>query len=280
MSKPDRYAVFGQPVSHSLSPRIHRLFAEQTGERMSYEAIEVAPAQFARAVAEFFEAGGLGLNITVPHKLAAFALAARTSEQARLAGAVNTFWIEPQGQLLFGDNTDGIGLLRDLHVNLGVPVRGQRVLVLGAGGATRGILASLLQLKPAALCIANRTAGRAQALAAHFADLGPVRAAGATELASTRWDLILNATSASLSGELPALCADLLLGENCLCYDLAYGQGPTPFERWAQTHGAARTCTGLGMLIEQAAEAFHHWRGVYPDTASVRELLGSRRAEA
>jgi shikimate dehydrogenase len=272
MSKPDRYAVFGQPVSHSLSPRIHWLFAQQSAQELTYEAIEVAPAQFAGAVADFFAGGGRGLNITVPHKLSAFALATRTSDRARRAGAVNTLSIEPQGRVLFGDNTDGVGLVRDLTGNLALPVSGQRVLILGAGGATRGILAPLLELKPAALCIANRSPERARALAALFADLAPVQAASPAELAGTRWDLILNATSASLSGELPELSAELL-DPACLCYDLAYGHGATPFVRWARAHGAVRSVSGLGMLIEQAAEAFYHWRGVRPDTAPVRALL-------
>lgn len=278
MRKPDRYAVFGQPVSHSLSPRIHTLFAEQTGEQLSYEAIEVAPEHFARAVADFFEEGGRGLNVTVPHKLSAYTLAARTSDRARRAGAVNTLSIA-QGHVLFGDNTDGAGLVRDLTGNLEMPVRGQRVLILGAGGATRGIMAPLLELKPSALCIANRTPERAHALAALFADLAPVQSATAAELAGTRWDLILNATSASLSGELPELSAGLLDAE-CLCYDLAYGHGPTPFVRWAREHGAVRSVSGLGMLIEQAAEAFYHWRGVRPDTRPVHALLGTESGES
>jgi shikimate dehydrogenase len=272
MKKPDRYAVFGQPVSHSLSPRIHRLFAEQTGEQLTYEALDVTPGHFARAVADFFEGGGSGLNITVPHKLSAFALAGRSSERARLAGAVNTLWSEADGRVLVGDNTDGAGLVRDLTANLGLPVRAQRVLILGAGGATRGILAPLLALRPDTLGIANRTPDTARTLAAQFSQIGPVRAMAAGELAGTRWDLILNATSASLSGELPQLDAKILDAE-CLCYDLAYGQRPTPFMAWAAAHGAARSVSGLGMLIEQAAEAFFQWRGRRPDTAPVRALL-------
>jgi shikimate dehydrogenase len=272
MSSPDRYAVLGQPVSHSLSPRIHRLFAEQTGQHLTYEAIEVAPEQFASTVAEFFAGGGCGLNITVPHKLSAFALAGRLSPRAQRAGAVNTLLSEVGGRVLVGENTDGAGLVRDLQSNLRVRIAGQRVLILGAGGATRGILGPLLELGPGELCIANRTPGRAQVLRQLFADLGPVRAATLAELADTRWDLILNATSASLSNELPPLRAELL-GPDCLCYDLAYGKGATAFMRWAQQHGAARSASGLGMLIEQAAEAFQIWRGVRPDTAPVRALL-------
>jgi len=274
MSSPDRYAVFGQPVSHSLSPRIHRQFAEQTQQRLSYEAIEVAPEQFATAVAEFFAAGGSGLNITVPHKLSAYALAGRLSARAQRAGAVNTLLSEPGGRVLMG-----AGLVRDLLFNLKAAVPGQRVLILGAGGATRGILGPLLDLKPGDLCIANRSPERAQVLGRLFADLGPVRAATLAELGGTQWDLILNATSTSLSGELPQLSATLL-GRECLCYDLAYGMGPTAFMRWAQSHGAARTASGLGMLIEQAAEAFQIWRGVRPDTAPVRAMLMKEMGES
>jgi len=272
MSTPDRYAVFGQPVSHSLSPRIHRQFAEQTQQRLTYEAIEVAPEQFASTVAEFFASGGCGLNITVPHKLSAFALAGRLSARAQRAGAINTLTTEAGGRVLIGENTDGAGLVRDLLFNLKATIQGQRVLILGAGGATRGILGPLLDLKPAELCIANRSPERAYVLTHLFADLGPVRAATLAELAGSHWDLILNATSASLSGEVPQLSA-ALLSPGCLCYDLAYGTGPTAFMRWAGSHGAARTASGLGMLIEQAAEAFQIWRGVRPDTAPVRALL-------
>jgi shikimate dehydrogenase len=278
MSPPDRYALFGQPVSHSLSPRIHRQFAEQTHQELSYEAIEVAPGQFARSVAEFFSSGGRGLNITLPHKLSAYALAGRLSARAQRAGAVNTLLAEPGGRVLFGDNTDGAGLVRDLLFNLQARISEQRVLILGAGGAARGILAPLLDQKPRELCIANRSPERALMLTGLFADLEPVRAATPAELKGTQWDLILNATSASLSGEVPQLSAELL-GRGCLCYDLAYGRGPTAFMRWAQLHGAARTASGLGMLIEQAAEAFEIWRGVRPDTAPVRALLMTELGE-
>jgi shikimate dehydrogenase len=279
MSLPDHYAVFGQPVRHSLSPRIHRLFAAQTQQTLTYEAVEVAPEAFAATVAEFFASGGCGLNITVPHKLSACALAGRLSARAQRAGAVNTLLCESGGRVLIGENTDGAGLVRDLLFNMKATIPGQRVLILGAGGATRGILGPLLDLKPAELCIANRSPERANVLSQLFADLGPVRAATLADLAGTRWDLILNATSASLSGALPELSA-VLLSSDCLCYDLAYGNGTTTFMRWAQTHGAARTASGLGMLIEQAAEAFLIWRGVRPDTAPVRALLMQELGES
>lgn len=278
MSPPDRYAVFGQPVSHSLSPRIHRQFAGQTQQQLTYEAIEVAPEQFASSVADFFAGGGRGLNITVPHKLSAYALAGRLSARAQRAGAINTLLTEPGGRVLVGDNTDGAGLVRDLLFNIKAKIREQRVLILGAGGATRGIVGPLLDQGPSELCIANRSPERAIVLTELFADLAPVRAATPAELKGTQWDLILNATSASLSGEVPELSAELLAG-GCLCYDLAYGAGPTAFMRWAQLHGAARTASGLGMLIEQAAEAFEIWRGVRPDTAPVRALLMAESAE-
>jgi shikimate dehydrogenase len=272
MSAPDRYAVLGQPVSHSLSPRIHRQFAVQTHQQLIYEAIEVAPEQLAGTIADFFAGGGRGLNITVPHKLAAYALAGRLSARAQRAGAINTLLVERGSGLLEGDNTDGAGLIHDLLFNLKVAIRAQRVLILGAGGATRGILGPLLDQQPRELCIANRNPERARVLAELFADLGPVRSATPSELQGTQWDLIFNATSASLSGDLPEL-SPALLAPACLCYDLAYGSGPTAFMHWAHNHGAARSASGLGMLIEQAAEAFELWRGVRPDTAPVRAQL-------
>ncbi len=274
MSVPDRYAVFGHPVGHSRSPWLHARFAELTGQALSYEARDVPPGGFAAALAEFLAEGGKGLNITVPHKLAAFAAAERLTPRARRAGAVNTLAVQPEG--LLGDNTDGAGLLRDLQQNLGLELAGKRLLLVGAGGAARGALAPLLSAKPSVLVIANRAAGKAEALAADFAAEGPV---GGVALAAAQcpFDLVINATSASLAGEVPALPEDAV-GPGSFCYDMVYGVGPTAFMRWATTQGAGGVADGLGMLVEQAAESFALWRGVRPPTESV--LAELRRLSA
>jgi len=264
----DRYAVIGHHIGYSRSPRIHTLFARQTGQAMSYGLIDAAPERFTQSAGEFFSGGGRGLNVTVPHKQAALGLAGTLSARARRAAAVNTLAMGSDGTLL-GDNTDGAGLLRDLTVNLGVTLRGARILLLGAGGAARGVLAPLLESQPATLVIHNRTVRRAQDLAAEFSGLGPVHSGNAD---GEGFDLILNATSASSQGELPELPAQALSADT-LCYDLAYGDAPTAFVRWAQAQGARRALMGLGMLVEQAAESFLLWRGVRPDTAPVLALL-------
>jgi len=276
----DRYAVVGHPVAHSRSPWIHARFAAQTGERLRYEAIEAPPGGFAETVAAFLDAGGRGLNVTVPFKGEACALAATLSPRARRAGAVNTLRVEADGSLL-GDNTDGVGLLRDLRRNHRLAVAGARLLLLGAGGAARGILAPLLAERPACLLIANRSAARAAALAEAFADLGPVAACGLEEIPPRPWDLVINATAASLHGAVPAL-PEGLVGPGTCCYDLVYAAGgETPFCAWAAAAGAARALDGLGMLVEQAAESFALWRGVRPSAAPViaelRALLAGRR---
>jgi shikimate dehydrogenase len=272
MPAPDRYAVIGHPVAHSRSPQIHRLFAQQCQQYMVYTAIDVEPEQLHSWVAKFFAASGCGLNVTVPHKQSLLTLPSRLSERARTAGALNTLLRDAQGQL-FGDNTDGIGLVRDLTEHLGVTITAHRVLLLGAGGAARGVIAPLLELKPAQLTVANRTIERAAALAASFAALGPVRATTLSDLHASTYDLIINATAAGLQGAVPAVPASVL-GKQSLCYDMGYGEQDTAFVRWAREHGAARACTGLGMLIEQAAESFYTWRGLRPNTASVRMALG------
>jgi shikimate dehydrogenase len=272
MPAPDRYAVIGHPVAHSRSPQIHRLFAQQCQQYMVYSAIDVGPEQLRSWVAKFFAASGCGLNVTVPHKQSLLTLPSRLSERARTAGALNTLVRDAQGQLL-GDNTDGIGLVRDLTEHLGVTVTAHRVLLLGAGGAARGVIAPLLELKPAQLTVANRTIERAAALATSFAALGPVRATTLSDLHGSTYDLIINATAAGLQGEVPAVPASVL-GKQSLCYDMGYGEQDTAFVRWAREHGAARTSSGLGMLVEQAAESFYAWRGVRPNTASVRMTLG------
>lgn len=281
MPAPERYAVIGHPISHSLSPRIHTLFAAQTGRSLRYEAIDVSPPELTATVRGFFAGGGRGLNVTLPHKQAVMALLARCSDAARDAGAANTLWSDAGGGLI-GDNTDGLGLVRDLQHNLGVSVAARRVLLLGAGGAARGVLGPLLALAPRELLIANRDPARAAALAGQF---GPqVRSCALSALATPgtpgapdadAFDLILNATAASLSDELPTLSARLLHA-GTVCYDLAYGLRETAFVAWARRAGAAAAYDGLGMLVEQAAEAFERWHGVRPDTAAVLASLRAR----
>lgn len=263
MSILDRYAVFGHPVAHSRSPWLHARFAELTGESLSYEARDVPPGEFDTALAAFLQGGGKGLNITVPHKLAAYAAVDELTERARRAGAVNTIAVTPGG--LLGDNTDGAGLLRDLEHNLGLALDGMRILLVGAGGAARGALGPLLDARPAELVIANRHADKARALAADFAAGGTVSGV-ALDDAHGPFALVVNATSASLRGEVPALPDDAV-GPGTFCYDMAYGSGPTAFMRWAAEQGAAGTADGIGMLVEQAAESFVLWRVVRPPTA-------------
>lgn len=272
VSEGDLYAVMGNPIAHSKSPRIHSQFAADSDQRLTYRAILVEQGQFPAAVAAFRERGGSGLNVTVPFKEEAWALANRRSARAERAGAVNTLQFETDGAI-FGDNTDGVGLVADLTANHGVEVRGARVLLLGAGGAVRGVLGPLLDEAPAELLIANRTVARAETLAELFADSGvPIAACGFDELAGRQFDLVINGTSASLKGELPPL-PDGLLAVGATCYDMMYGSEPTPFLRWAAQHGAAHRLDGLGMLVEQAAEAFALWRGVRPATGPVIAAL-------
>lgn len=262
----DSYGVFGNPIGHSKSPLIHRLFAEQTGQALSYEAL-LAPLDDFEGFARAFFREGLGANVTVPFKEQAYRLADRLSDRARRAGAVNTLKKLADGALL-GDNTDGAGLVRDLRVNAGFALGGKRILLLGAGGAVRGVLEPLLAERPAVLVIANRTLEKAEQLAHEFADLGPLVASG-FDWMDESVDLIINGTSASLAGEVPPLAASLIRPGHTLCYDMMYARGATAFNRWAAAQGAARTLDGLGMLAEQAAEAFFVWRGVRPDTAPV-----------
>lgn len=262
----DRYAVFGNPIGHSKSPLIHRMFAAQTGQQLSYEAILAPLDDFAGTARAFFREG-LGANVTVPFKEDAYRLCDELTERARRAGAVNTISRLADGRLR-GDNTDGAGLVRDLKVNAGIPLAGRRILLLGAGGAARGVLEPLLAEAPAQLLIANRTLEKAKVLAHLFADLGPVAACSFESLAG-EMDLIVNATSASLAGELPPLAPELVRAGHTCCYDMMYGKEPTAFNRWAAGLGAARVVDGMGMLVEQAAEAFLVWRGVRPDSAAV-----------
>ncbi len=274
----DRYAVVGDPIAHSRSPQIHARFAAQTGQRLTYTAIRVPAGTLADAVAAFAAAGGRGLNVTVPLKEEAYLLAATHSPRAARAGAVNTLRLDGDGAP-FGDNTDGVGLARDLADNLGVALAGRTLLVLGAGGAARGILAPLLAAGPARLVVANRTADRATALATAFADLGPVEGGGFAALAGGRFDVVINATAASLQGAAPALPASLDVAGG-FAYDLVYAREPTAFLRWAEGRGVAGTADGLGMLVEQAAESFLVWRGVRPETAPVIAALRAEHASA
>lgn len=265
----DRYCVFGNPVAHSKSPRIHARFAELTGQALSYEA-RLAPVDgFAAAVAGFMAEGGRGCNVTVPFKEEAWQLAAIRSARAEKAGAVNTLLQDAQGRLC-GDNTDGTGLVRDLVQNAGVGLAGRRLLVLGAGGAVRGVLGPLLAEQPRAIVVANRTPEKATQLARLFADEGTVTA---TSFAALRgpFDVVINGTSASLQGELPPLPLGLF-APGALACDMMYGAEPTVFLRWAAAQGA-QTRDGLGMLVEQAAEAFRLWRGVTPPTRPVLDAL-------
>lgn len=281
----DRYCVFGNPVAHSRSPAIHARFAAECGQDLSYEAILAPVDGFAASVAQFVAAGGKGANVTVPFKEEAFRLSTRLSARAGRAGAVNTLAFA-DGEI-FGDNTDGAGLVRDIEANLGVPLAGQRLLLLGAGGAVRGALAPLLACRPASLFIANRSADKALALAGEFADLartmeakaGPgVDAGNFAETAGRSFDVVINATSASLAGASLPLPPGIFAAGS-LAYDMMYGKGATPFMTLAGEQGAARLADGLGMLVEQAAEAFFVWRGVRPATAPVlaelrRQLAG------
>jgi shikimate dehydrogenase len=269
----DQYGVVGHPVGHSLSPFIHGMFARETGQDMAYRLYDVAPGDFHDRVREFFAAGGRGLNITLPHKIAAVDLAQELTPRAAHAAAVNTLAVRDEG--ILGDNTDGAGLVRDLCDNLGLVITHRRVLIIGAGGATRGILGALLELLPALIVVANRTPERATALAAAFTDLGTVRGVSFGELEREPFDLIVNATSASLSGDIPPIPATAL-GPQTVCYDLAYGRGANAFLNWARAQGCARALQGWGMLVEQAAESFNLWRGVRPATAYVLAALKER----
>lgn len=266
-SHPDPYAVMGNPIAHSKSPRIHALFAKQTGQRMVYTAIQVDHGGFKQAVGNFQASGGKGLNVTVPFKREAWELVNERSARAQRAGAVNTIVFRAD-TALYGDNTDGVGMIRDICGNHGGVIAGKRVLVLGAGGAVRGVLAPLLDEHPAELVIANRTMDRATELEQEFSALGHVRGCGFDALPGRRFDMVINGTSASLQGDVPPLPADLLAPQ-ALCYDMMYAAQPTPFMRWAQQHGARTVLDGLGMLVEQAAESFYLWRGVRPETAPV-----------
>jgi shikimate dehydrogenase len=268
---PDRYGVVGHPVDHSRSPLIHTVFARQTGQNLTYELFDCAPAAFETAVRGFGAAGGKGLNVTAPHKEAAFELCDDHSEAARAAGAVNTITIKA-GHLR-GDNTDGVGFIRDVTVNQRQALGGRRIVVLGAGGAARGVVGPLLAEQPAELVVANRTRDRADQLVALFGHRPVLRAVSFEELTDLpAFDVLVNATSAGLKGEVPPFPTSLV-GEQSFCYDLVYGSNDTPFVTWAKAQGAAHSVQGWGMLVEQAAESFAIWRGVRPDTAQLLKQI-------
>lgn len=275
MRTPDQYGVVGHPISHSWSPFIHGLFAKQTDQSMVYRLYDIAPEDFRVQVLEFFTRGGRGLNVTVPHKEAAAELANELTARADRAGAVNTLILN-DGSTLLGDNTDGHGLVTDMRKNLGIGITNERILILGAGGATRGVVEPLLSLGPTELIIANRTPDRAVNLASLFQDLGAVRGCGFDEVGDQPFDIVINATAAGLSGSVPNV-AGSVIAAHTICYDMSYSKSATPFVSWAIEHGCARAHKGWGMLVEQAAESFTLWRGVRPDTEPVLAALGVKR---
>jgi shikimate dehydrogenase len=270
----DRYCVFGNPIAHSKSPDIHAAFAAQTGQALSYEK-RLAPLDgFAAAVHAFIAEGGKGANVTVPFKLEAVKVANALTIRAQAAGAVNTLHFTEDG--IIGDNTDGAGLVADIVNNAGLPLTGKRVLLLGAGGAARGVVLPILEHRPAQLVIANRTVATAEALAAQFAALGGtgvVSACGYDGIEGS-FDVIINATSASLNADLPPVPASAF-APGALALDMMYGKEPTVFLQFAAEHGALLR-DGLGMLVEQAAEAFAVWRGVHPATADLLRQMRAR----
>jgi shikimate dehydrogenase len=269
---PAEYGVIGHPVSHSRSPFIHGIFAQQTGQNMVYRLHDVSPADLPTFVMEFWQRGGKGLNVTVPHKVGASAMVRAMSERATRAGAVNTLLMDEDG--ITGDNTDGAGLVRDLTVNLKVALAGARILLVGSGGAARGVIGPLLDESPELITIAGRSATRAGALGRQFAALGPVQGCGLDAIASGAFDIVINATSAGLAGEAPAIPASVVT-HSTFCYDMSYAKSATAFLQWARDKGCKRSAQGWGMLVEQAAESFELWRGVRPSTAGVLAALVS-----
>ncbi|VVE82305.1 shikimate dehydrogenase [Pandoraea sputorum] len=273
----DRYAVIGHPVEHSQSPFIHAEFARETGQRLVYDRLLAPLDAFAATVRTFIEQGARGANVTVPFKLEAHALADRLTERAQAAGAVNTLVFDAQG--ITGDNTDGVGLVRDIEGPLGVTLAGRRVLLLGAGGASRGAMLPLIEAEPASLFVANRTAARADELVARFAAAAArhnvALGGGGWDAVPAGFDVVINATAGSLQGEVPPLPAGVYAAGS-LAYDMMYGAKPTVFMTHALASGAAKASDGLGMLVEQAAEAFAVWRGVRPSTDVVRAALRAR----
>ena len=273
----DRYAVIGNPISHSKSPLIHAAFAHQTHQAIRYDALLSPLDSFQATVRHFQEQGGKGLNITVPFKLEAYQLATRLTDRAASAQAANTLKFDQQE--ILGDNTDGAGLVRDIECNLGIPFANKRILLMGAGGAARGVILPMLQQQPSLLAIANRTPEKARALEQLFSAHGQLMTSDYATLRTQQFDIIINATSASLNDALPELPPELFEG-TMLVYDMMYGPDLTRFLKYAQQHGAQRLADGLGMLVEQAAESFFIWRGIRPQTHPVISMLQSRENPA
>ena len=273
----DRYAVFGHPISHSRSPWIHAHFAQQTGQALVYAAQDVAPESFESAVKQFFAEGGRGLNITVPFKERACAMAQLRSPTVSICGAANTLYLDVNGSLC-ADNTDGHGLLADLQGNHGAVIANSRILLLGAGGAVRGVMPALLARSPQQICILNRSADKAQLLAQQFSGQSEVLAISTEARQSRPFDYIINGTSAGLGGDVPAV-PEGAVSKDTLCYDMMYGRGETAFQKRARLAGARESLNGVGMLVEQAARAFEIWRGIAPRTEQVIALLRKELAE-
>lgn len=267
----DFYAVMGNPIKHSKSPQIHTAFAKQTKEPVKYDPIHVELGGFVQSVGNFVANGGKGLNITVPYKQEAWALVDKRSEAAQIAGAVNTIIVQEDGSLL-GENTDGTGLVRDITINHQQNLENKHILIMGAGGAVRGVVMPLLATKPASITIVNRHSDKAITLEKLFQDKGNVKGCGYSELGQQKFDVIINGTSASLGGELPPLPKGITT-KNTFCYDMMYDAKATVFMQWAQAQGCSIAVDGLGMLIEQAAESFFLWRGIRPETAGVLKTI-------
>ncbi len=274
----DHYAVFGNPIKHSKSPQIHKLFAEQTNQSLDYTAELVEVGQFDQAIKHFTSNGGKGLNITVPFKEDAWSCATQHSDRAQRAGAVNTLILNAKGEL-FGDTTDGTGLVRDLTQNHGITINSKDVLLIGAGGAVRGVLEAILEQQPASLLIANRTKQKALQLAKNFSDLGNIKGCGLDEIGSAYFDIVINGTSASLQGDLPPLPGSIFKTHSC-SYDMMYAAQATPFMKWSAENAAENVFDGLGMLVEQAAESFYLWRNVRPETKPVIDYIRSLLTKA
>lgn len=273
----DHYAVIGNPIHHSKSPLIHAEFAKQTQQNLDYIAKEFPLDALDNSLGKLQADGFKGINVTVPFKEQVWQSVANKSPQATLAGAVNTVSFREDGSL-YGDNTDGIGLCRDLTDNHHIDLGGKRILLLGAGGAARGVIQPLLAHKPNKLIIANRTVSKAKQLAILFDDFGSIQGCGFDDLMG-QFDIIINATAASLQGEVPPL-PDNILAESAICYDMMYGDSDTAFIAWAKQHNAAKAIDGLGMLVEQAAEAFYIWRGIRPETQAVIQQLRNKPSSA
>lgn len=263
----DRYAVFGNPIAHSKSPLLHKAFADETRQELIYTAELVDVEEFSTTTSRFFSDGGKGLNITVPFKGDAFSYAKKLTPRAQRAGAVNTLFLDDEHNIV-GDNTDGVGLVNDITKNQQWLIKGKKLLIVGAGGAVRGVLEPLIQQQPESITIVNRTPEKATALAKEFADIFPIQSCSFSDLDKYSFDVIINGTSASLSGELPPLPASIITSNTC-CYDMMYSKALTPFLNWAKQKGAEKLSDGLGMLVCQGAESFYIWRQLHPDTRSV-----------